>query len=101
MYTENPGHGLVTGSFECSNEPSGSKYVQNISSSCGMYHLLKTGSAAWSILRCYITCPLAVSYVESSFSVPCFIATHLSSCSFVNNPFIPHFLLVKCLFNSV
>ena len=101
MYTVCTGHGLVTGSFECSNEPSGSKNVGNISSSCGMYQLLRTGCAAWSILRCYSTCPLAVSYVESSFSVSCCIVAHLSSCSFVNNPVIPHFLSVKFLFNSV
>jgi hypothetical protein len=101
MYTESTGHGLVTGSFECSNEPSGSKNVGNISSSCGMYQLLKAGCAAWIIPRCYITCPLAFSYIESSFNVPCFVVAHLSSCSFVNNPVIAHFLSVKCLFNSV
>jgi len=58
MYTESTGHGLVTGSLECSNEPSRSKSVGNISSICGMYQLLRTGSAVWITLRCYITCPL-------------------------------------------
>jgi hypothetical protein len=97
MCTESTGHGLVTGSLECSNEPKKKKNVGSISSSCGMYQLLRTGSAVWIVPRCYVTCPLAVSYVESSFSVSCCIVAHLSSCSFVNNPVIPHFLSVNCL----
>jgi hypothetical protein len=95
MYTESTGHGLVTGSFECSNEQSCTKNVGNVSS-CGMYQLLRTGSAVWSILRRYIYMSIS-SYVESSFSVSCCIVAHLSSCLFVNNPVIPHFFSVKCL----
>ena len=100
MNTEGTGHGLVTGCFECSNEPSCSKNMGNIFTSCEMYQLLKMGHAAWSIPRCSLTCPLALHYVESSFCVLYFIVAHLSSCLLVTIQ-LYHISCQLCLFNSV